>query len=268
MKVRWPRSLLLIRSAPEFKDNLADRTKRDYNKVFDYLSKVDDLTVEEMVSADMYTLRDKALKRHKRRFANYVVQVIRLLLKWGKPRGYITQNVAEGIELIPRPKNMKRANRSWTDEERDVVLDAAPIQLRLMIAVPCISGLERVMHVRSPKQPYDGQLFEAIASKNGETVWMPAHYRFREITAEAFKARQEAQAKRTRRRKVVPLDPPTLAVTSRGTPWTESGFRASFFKLIRKLVKDGKVAPGLTFHGLRHTLGKQTIRSGAAQGNM
>jgi integrase len=61
---------------------------------------------------------------------------------------------------------------------------------------------------------------------------------------------------------VVPIDQPTICVTSHGTPWTESGLRASFFKLIRKLEADGKVKPGLTFHGLRHTVGRLIIEAG------
>lgn len=93
----------------------------------------------------------------------------------------------------------------------------------------------------------------------------PAHYRFREIATEFFQARQEAQSRRAHRRKVVPLDPPSLAVTSRGTPWTESGFRSSFFTLIGKLEAKGAVAPGLTFHGLRHTLGKLIIEAGGTK---
>jgi hypothetical protein len=36
-------------------------------------------------------------------------------------------------------------------------------------------------------------------------------------------------------------------------------FRVSFFKLIRKPVRDEKVRQGLTFHGLRHTAGKYVI---------
>jgi integrase len=46
----------------------------------------------------------------------------------------------------------------------------------------------------------------------------------------------------------------TLAANSRGHPWTESGFRASWRTLRLRLEAAGKIAPGLTFHGLRHTV--------------
>lgn len=53
-----------------------------------------------------------------------------------------------------------------------------------------------------------------------------------------------------------------LCVSSRGEPWTGSGFRASFFKLIRKLAKDGKVGKGLSFHGLRSTVATELREAG------
>jgi len=46
----------------------------------------------------------------------------------------------------------------------------------------------------------------------------------------------------------------TVCTNSRGTAWTADGFKTSFFKLIRSLEKEGAIAKGLTFHGLRHTV--------------
>ena len=46
----------------------------------------------------------------------------------------------------------------------------------------------------------------------------------------------------------------TICANSRGASWTSDGFKTSFFKFIRNLEKEGVVAPGLTFHGLRHTV--------------
>ena len=46
----------------------------------------------------------------------------------------------------------------------------------------------------------------------------------------------------------------TLCANSRGQSWTSDGFKTSLFKFIRRLEAEGIVAPGLTFHGLRHTV--------------
>jgi len=49
-----------------------------------------------------------------------------------------------------------------------------------------------------------------------------------------------------------PHNATTLLVSSTGRPWTQDGFRKSFFRLIQKLEAKGQVGPDLTFHGLRH----------------
>jgi integrase len=47
----------------------------------------------------------------------------------------------------------------------------------------------------------------------------------------------------------------TIAANIHGKPWTPDGFRASFGKAMAQLRESGDVEPGLTFHGLRHTVG-------------
>jgi integrase len=46
----------------------------------------------------------------------------------------------------------------------------------------------------------------------------------------------------------------TLCATSKGRPWTLSGFRASWRPVRLRLEADGKVGPGLTLYGMRHTV--------------
>lgn len=36
---------------------------------------------------------------------------------------------------------------------------------------------------------------------------------------------------------------------------TVTGFRSQFFKFLRELASAGKIGKGLTFHGLRHSMG-------------
>ena len=60
-----------------------------------------------------------------------------------------------------------------------------------------------------------------------------------------------------------PHDAVTIAATTNGTPWTASGFNSTFIKAIARLEKQGMVGDGLTFHGLRHTVGTLLIEAGA-----
>ena len=55
----------------------------------------------------------------------------------------------------------------------------------------------------------------------------------------------------------------TIAATTNGTPWTASGFNSTFIKAIARLHAHGLVGDGLTFHGLRHTVGTLLIEAGA-----
>jgi integrase len=74
-------------------------------------------------------------------------------------------------------------------------------------------------------------------SKTGEPVFWPCPAQLTAILAEA-----------------PPHDAITLCANSRGKPWTQSGFNSSWQKFRRKLEREGRIGPGLTLYGLRHTV--------------
>lgn len=53
-----------------------------------------------------------------------------------------------------------------------------------------------------------------------------------------------------------------IVVGARGLPYTQNGFQRRFFGLIRKLSDAERVGPGLSFHGLRHTVGTRLAEAG------
>jgi integrase len=55
----------------------------------------------------------------------------------------------------------------------------------------------------------------------------------------------------------------TLCSNSRGRPWSLSGFSTSWRTLRLRLEKEGRVGPGLTPYGLRHTVAVILRESGA-----
>ncbi|PWC54627.1 tyrosine-type recombinase/integrase [Azospirillum sp. TSO22-1] len=79
---------------------------------------------------------------------------------------------------------------------------------------------------------------------------MPAHSELRTILDEARARLPDMAEKLAQKGRPVPM---TIVVGERGASFTEDGFRARFFKLVRELEKKEWVRPGLTFHGLRHT---------------
>ncbi len=225
------------RASESFVD-LAPRTRADYQRVFDYLRPIKDTALIRFDRPLVVRIRDKAAKKHGRRFANYVKAVLSVLFGWGAERGFLPANPAEGIRNIRRPKGAPRANRPWSDQERFTVVDAAPSHLRVPIALGMFTGLREADALTILRSAYDGMTLETRTRKTGQLVRWPAPAALRAVLAEAPKH-----------------DALTIAVTSRGRPWTASGFRASWRTFRLKLEAEGKIAPGLTFHGLRHTVG-------------
>jgi integrase len=91
---------------------------------------------------------------------------------------------------------------------------------------------------------YDDTAFEVRQNKTGNSLWVSAHYRLREILD------------------ATPRQSPVIVVGARGRPFTQAGFQRRFFGLIRKLTNAGKVGQGLSFHGLRHMVGTRLAEAG------
>ena len=227
------------RASAHHREDLAPRTRADYGKVFDWLQPLDALPLGDVDRAFVARLRDKAREKRGRRFGTYVVQVLSALFTWGMEPGIVESNPAKGVKRVPRDKERPRANRPWTPSDRAAVLAAAPEQLRLPLLLGMHLGLREGDVVAAPLSAFDPRtgLISIITSKRHRLVRLPAPAPIRAAIAARPKC-----------------DATTLCVTSRRTPWTVSGFRASFFALIRSLVAEEKIAPGLTFHGLRHTV--------------
>jgi integrase len=224
------------KGGPEF-DGLAAATKKDYQKVFDYLRPLDALPVLQIDPPFVIGLRDKAFKKRKRRFANYCLQVLSLLFNWGKPRGWLMVNPADDIPLIKRPKGMPRANRPWTDDERETVLREAPAYLIAGIGLGMFIGLRLGDVVKFPWSSCVGGQINLDQSKTGAELWVTMPPRLGQILAATTRLS------------------PVVMTNTLGRPYRYFGFRGALSELFARLEAEGKVGAGLTFHGLRHTVG-------------
>lgn len=240
------------RASPEFQ-GLGDRTKADYQDVFDYLQRIDDMALKLIDAPAVLDLRDKAFAKHKRRFANYVVQVLRLLLAWGVPRRHgLAHNAAAGVPMIRRPRHLAKKNRAWKQHEKAAVLDALAVHVRWPIAIAMHAGLREGDLVAAPRTAWTGEAIDLEAQrKTAHPHWMPASADLKTVWRD-YKKWLDGKG-------IVPIK---LCVNSRGQAWTESGLRSVFFKTIRALIKAKAVEPGLTIHGLRHTIGRDVVDAG------
>lgn len=253
-----PRSLgamiAAYRASHEFL-GLAARTRQQYDDVFHYLKPNHALPVEGLTPAYVLKARDKALSARRAWFANSLVAVLSVLCNWGRPRGMIDANPAEGVPKIRRPRSLPKANRPWTPAEEEAVMRRAG-HLAVPIALARFAGMRQGDAISVPWSAYDGRALRFQQGKTGGVVELPVHPSLKAIldTTPRTSVTIAATMKRIRT-----ADPE--AVQHR--VWTGSGFRASFFKLIRQLRAEGLVGPGLTFHGLRHTCGTWLAEAGA-----
>lgn len=238
------------RLSPEWRA-LKPRTRSDYQAVRDWIGKgAENVKVRNIDTADVVKLRDKAYKTKGRRFSTYVVQVLRMLFGWGKLRNLLSGNPATGVPAIRKMIGAAKVNRAWTPAEVAAFAMAAPPQLIVPFALGLFAGMRQGDALIVTWKAYNGAQVEWIAGKNGEECIAPATGPLRIVLDEA----------KARRKDVL-----QIAVTSTGSAWTQSGFRASFFKLVRKLVAEGKMQPGCTFHGLRHTIASSARNDGESE---
>jgi integrase len=224
------------RAHPAFTD-LAPRTKSDYQNVFDYLKPIADTALTRFDKPLVVRIRDKAAKDKGRKFGNDVKARFSGIFGWGSERGYIATNPAAGIKDIRRPKNAPDANRPWADEERHTVLAELPSHMLPSIGLMAFTGLGPKDALTLPKSFYKAGEIATRRSKTGEPVFWTCPTPLAVILTEAPSH-----------------DAITLCANSDGKPWTLSGFRASWRPIRIRLEREGKIGPGLTLYGLRHTV--------------
>lgn len=237
------------KASPEY-ERLMPRTKKDYNRIMDYLRPCASVKIKSVDAPYISQIKEKAYKKHKRTFANYVVSFFSLVFNWGIEPGITTGNPTDGVKKIKRPKDAAIVNRKWKDYELKVWFQEAHETLQLAVAIGAYAGLREGDMCCLPLSAIKDNFIEFRQSKTGgEPLNIPIHKDLCPYLDNAL-ARPNKKAM-------------TVVVGHRGRSYTEDGFRAMFFREVKRLVDAGKVEPGLTFHGLRHTVGSYLAEAGA-----
>lgn len=232
------------RASTRYSD-LAPATKEGYARMMNLVRPISDMPLVELTPQFVAGIRDRIATRHGRRQANYVMAVISVACEFGKEHGIVAANPVKGVRRVRRSRDTPKANRPWTEEERRVVLSEVPQQLRLPIALAMFTGLRKGDVLGLSKLAIRSDQLWRRTGKTGQEVSLPIHPDLADLLTQAPSH-----------------DAITVTATTRGTPWTVSGFNSTFIKAISKLEREGKVGPGLTFHGLRHTVGTLLIEAG------
>ena len=236
--------LSAYRASSLFTD-LAPATQHGYARMMNLIQPINDMPLVELSPQFIAGLRDRIAAKHGRRQANYVMAVISVACEFGKEHGIIRENPVKGVRRVRRPREAPKANRPWTEDERRTVLAEVPHQLRAAVALAMFTGLRKGDVLALTKNAIRAGHISRRTGKTGQEISIPAH-------PDLMRLLQEAPAHSA----------VTIAATTRGTPWTVSGFNSTFIKAIAKLEREGKVGEGLTFHGLRHTVGTLLVEAG------
>jgi integrase len=232
----------------EFQD-LADVTRAEYHAIFQYLKPMDLVPIKAFDAPFVSDIKRRAKKARSWSHANRVVGLISRVFNWGMEPGYTKTNPTDGVKKYRRPKGQKRINRRWHDYELDLVLYRAEPHLQTAIAIGAYTGLREGDTVALPLSAITDAI-RTKQSKTGKQIVLPIHEKLKPYLEEALD-REGRQAL-------------TLVIGKRGRTLTKAGFKAMFFRLIRKLEAEKLIQSGLTFHGLRHTVGTHLAEAGAS----
>ena len=214
---------------------LRARTRKDYERVFAWLGAAVDVPLVSITAPSIARVRDKARDKHEPKFANQVVTSLKMVFRYGIEQGTVAgDNPAAGLEKATGGR--KRPNRPATPDEAVQLLLAAPRPFLPVLALGLYCGIREGDIAALPRNCVEGDWigFEQGKTRRWHFAYMGED--LRRILAD-----------------MVPHDATTLLASSRGTPWTTEGIKSAMKRLTDQLERAGRIAPRITFHGLRHT---------------
>jgi integrase len=219
----------------EFRDELAERTKTDYHKLITRIrvkfGSMPLAAVEDRRARGVFKAWRDEIAENAPRQADYLWTVLARILSIAKDRGLIALNACE------KGGRVYKANRAeiiWTAADIETFCAQASPQLQFALLVALWTGQRQGDLLRLTWSAYDGTRIRLRQSKGGRRVTIPVSKRLKIVLDNAKQAGRKAA---------------TILCNSRGKPWTEDGFRASW----RTAYVNSGLPDDLHFHDLRGT---------------
>lgn len=160
----------------------------------------------------------------------------------------ITRNPCEAAGRLAESGTRKEI--IWTAVEKALMQKHAPAHIYEAFLLAWWTGQRQGDLLRLPWSSYDGRHIRLKQSKGGKRVTIRV--------SKELKAMLDAKRSNLSGKDIAAT---TILTTSKGKPWTESGFRASW----RKVLENEKIGvTGKTFHDLRGTFVTEARRSGSS----
>ncbi|WP_283177595.1 tyrosine-type recombinase/integrase [Gemmobacter sp. 24YEA27] len=163
-------------ASPRYR-GLAPRTARDYDKVLVWIkSKLGALDVSGMQRKDVIRARDANSETV--RFANYIVQVLRILFEHAIDQGWREDNPAKGVSLL---KSGAPPREAWPQDMIDAYRAKATGRALLIFELALGTG-QRIGDVLKMRwSDIEGDGINVTQGKTGARLWVPFTARLRAL---------------------------------------------------------------------------------------
>jgi len=162
--------------------NLAPRTRADYRLCLCYLDagRALAMDVRDLDTPALSRIHDAVADKHGWRRANMLLSVLSQVYRQAIPAGLAESNPARYVIPKRRPRDLPPANRPWTPEERDAVLERAAPHMRVALALMMLTGLDPSDAVRLRRDDIQDGTIWTERGKTGVRVAIPVMPRLRE----------------------------------------------------------------------------------------
>ena len=224
--------------SPEWRE-LSGSSRRDYERYLQAVKRLwGDLRVADLEASDILALRDKRAETPAA--ANYLVRVLSAAISWGIPRGYRRDNPCEHVRKL----KIGEGWAPWSWEMIEIVEQHAPRWMWHATALALYTGQRQADIIAMSRAKVRNGTIEVKQEKTGRELIIPAHQKLLSVLESMDKSSVQ------------------ILTNTRGTPWTQDGFRASWNGELEPPHQTRGVLPrshplwpikrrGLVFHGLR-----------------
>ena len=157
--------------------NIGHETARKYDAAIKYiLEKIGDKSVTYLKRPHVIAMRDA--NHHRHRFANYLVQVTRIMMETAIDIGWVTENPAKKVKLLKSPYD---GREPWTAELVEAFRGVADAR-SLLIFELCLATGQRISDVLDMQwSDYEDGFISVKQNKTRKKLAIPLTQRMRNI---------------------------------------------------------------------------------------
>ena len=158
---------------------LKPRTRSDYEKVLIYIEeKIGNCDVRAFTRPD--AIAAQKANSHRTRFANYIVQILVVLMEHAIDIGWIQDNPAKGAKALKTPEHKKKQHLPWPDWAVERFREQVAGQARLIFEIGVGTVQRPGDWVAFCWRDYDGENLALRQSKTDKPLILPCTRQFKE----------------------------------------------------------------------------------------